>query len=338
MITTRLRNIDTNIEVISLDVLSPDDGLDLLKKLVGESKVSQELEIAKELCEWLGYLPLGIELVGRYIAKKPPDFTLTGMLAQLKQQRLEQEAINPKQKILSTAELGVRAAFELSWLELDDQTQKVAALLSLFAADIFKWKWVESIIQLLNKINTDKNKFKIISFLMPWYLQSSKKICYTEANVSTARDKLYQKYLINAVEELDKYYYKIHPLIREFLQDKLALFDENSDFKRAFVLYFIETARSIPESGALKDITKVKNTIPHLIAIAENLSDIVSNKCVDWAFIGLFKFYYTQGLYTLAEPWCKQCLSVVKSRFGENHFNYMELNKMSTTTTKVIYR
>ncbi|BAZ41010.1 NB-ARC domain-containing protein [Calothrix sp. NIES-4101] len=69
---------------------------------------------ARELCKWLGYLPLGIELVGRYIKKKPPHFTLGKMLELLQQQRLQQEAINPQQKGLSTAQRGVLAAFELS--------------------------------------------------------------------------------------------------------------------------------------------------------------------------------------------------------------------------------
>ncbi len=106
--TTRLRDIDANIEEISLDVLSPEEALQLLINIIGEKRVrhceeerrsnhinslvvkdigiaslrrndgdcdapvNEELAIANELCEWLGYLPLGIELVGRYIKRKPP--------------------------------------------------------------------------------------------------------------------------------------------------------------------------------------------------------------------------------------------------------------------------
>jgi hypothetical protein len=29
------------------------------------------LKVAKQICQWLGYLPLGLELVGRYLARKP---------------------------------------------------------------------------------------------------------------------------------------------------------------------------------------------------------------------------------------------------------------------------
>ncbi len=74
LITTRLRDIDTNVEEISLDVLSAKEALELLKKLIGEREVNKEFYSAQELCKWLGYLPLGIEFVGRYIREKPPIF------------------------------------------------------------------------------------------------------------------------------------------------------------------------------------------------------------------------------------------------------------------------
>ncbi|MHC5828740.1 MAG: NB-ARC domain-containing protein, partial [Nostoc sp.] len=123
LMTTRTRNLDPNIEEISLDVLSPEFALELLTKLVGQKRVQRELSVAKQLCEWLGYLPLGLELVGRYVAKKPPNYKLAQMLERLKAQRLSDEAINrvsdSKKKTLSTAQRGVLAAFELSWLELD---------------------------------------------------------------------------------------------------------------------------------------------------------------------------------------------------------------------------
>jgi tetratricopeptide (TPR) repeat protein len=300
LITTRLRNIDTNIEEISLDVLSPEEALELLINLVefnkeNINKVNKELETAKELCEWLGYLPLGIELVGRYIAKKPPHFKIAKMLEELKKQRLQQEGINPKQKTLSTAQLGVKAAFELSWLELNEQTQKLAALLSLFAAEIFEWSWVESI---TNSLSWDEN------------------------GVEEALEQLYQRHLVNSLEVEDKHYYKIHTLISEFLQEKLAALEEIDELKRAFALYFIDIARSISWSATLELINSVKNAIPHLATVAENLTDWINDENLISPFVGLVRFYYGQGLYTQAQLWCEQCLSVVKSRLGENHPDY----------------
>jgi tetratricopeptide (TPR) repeat protein len=303
LMTTRLRNLDTNIQEIPLDVLSPEEALELLINLLGEKKVNKELATAKELCKWLGYLPLGIELVGRYLVKKPPHFTLAKMLDLLKQQRLQQEALNPEQKGLSTAQLGVLAAFEISWVELNPETQQVAALLSLFAADIFVWEWVESMTKSLN---------------------------WDESDVETAIEQLYQYHLVQGLEEEGEYYYKIHPLIREFLKTKLIASAESNELKQAFTSTFVEIAKTIPDSVTLEFIDSVKKAIPHLTEVAENLIDAVSDENLIWAFIGLARFYNGQGLYTLAEPWFKQCVSVVKSRLGEKHLQYaLSLNNLA---------
>ncbi|AFZ01857.1 tetratricopeptide repeat protein [Calothrix sp. PCC 6303] len=321
LLTTRLRDIDANVEEIPLDVLSPEEGLQLLINIIGEKRVNKpsrhskderrrnfndslenrDTEIAslrrndgdaQELCKWLGYLPLGIELVGRYIKKKPPHFTLGKMLELLQQQRLEQEAINLQQKGLSTAQRGVLAAFELSWVELSSETQKIAGLLSLFAADIFVWEWVETMTQSLN---------------------------WDESDVETANEQLYQRHLVQCLEADDLYGYKIHPLIREFLKDKLTADGESKEIKQAFTNTFMEIAQTIPQSPTLEFINSVKTAIPHLTEIAENLTDAVSDENLYWAFTGLALYYNGQGLYGLAEPWYQGCVSALKSRLGENH-------------------
>ncbi|KAB8331293.1 tetratricopeptide repeat protein, partial [Scytonema tolypothrichoides VB-61278] len=317
LMTTRLRNLDSNIEEISLDVLSEEEALQLLTNLVGERRVQKEEETAKQLCQWLGYLPLGLELVGRYLVKKPPHWTLAKMLQRLQQQRLQDEAINRHQKqlqqTLSTAQLGVLAAFELSWLELHPMTQRVGELLSLFAPDIFVWEWVESATGRLNWDSTE---------------------------VETALEQLYSRHLIQWVEDKsgDKDdCYKIHPLIREFLKVKQAaeqtviaseakqsqppFFRTTcvSPMKRAFAETFIAIAKTISQSPTRHDIESVKDAIPHLAEVAQNLTDAVSDENLIWVFTGLGWFYQGQGLYALAKPWLKQCVSVVQSRLGEEH-------------------
>ncbi len=352
LITTRLRNLDTNIQEIPLNVLSAEEALELLVNLIGEKRINKssrhceeerrsnrnnsleeknieiaslrrndtELTTAKELCKWLGYLPLGIELVGRYLVKKPPHFTLKKMLEQLNQQRLHQEAMNPQHRNLSTAQLGVLAAFELSWVELNPQTQQVARLLSLFAADIFEWEWVESTFQYFKKIKPRKLKFqRFISFLMPWRKNINQFQDYTDSDIQTAIEQLYQRHLVQILAEGDKHYYKIHPLIREFLKTKLTADSEINDIKQAFTSTFIEIAQTIPNSATLEFINSVKNAIPHLKEVAENLIDAVSDENLYWAFTGLARFYQEQGLYALAEPWFQRYVSVVRSRLGENH-------------------
>ncbi|WP_309232612.1 tetratricopeptide repeat protein [Cylindrospermum sp. FACHB-282] len=292
LMTTRLRNLDANIQEILLDVLSSTEALQLFTAIAGEKRVKKEPETAKELCAWLGYLPLGLELVGRYLAKKPPHWTLAKMLQRLKAQRLEDEAINPElHKTLSTAQRGLKAAFELSWLELEPMTQSIAEFLSLFAPDIFVWEWVESATNLLN---------------------------WNTADVETANDKLYERHLIQFVEDTADGY-KIHPLIREFLQTKLTASPQAEELKQAFASVFVDIAKEIPESPTQEFIKSVKNAIPHLAEVAQNMTAAISDETLILPFVGLGKFYEAQGLYQLAESWREQSVSVVKSRLGEEH-------------------
>ncbi|MBD2341436.1 tetratricopeptide repeat protein [Calothrix sp. FACHB-156] len=293
LMTTRLRNLDANIEEISLDVLSPTEALQLLAAIVGEERLQKELETAEELCAWLGYLPLGLELVGRYLKKKPPHWTLAKMLQRLKAQRLEDEAVNPGlQKTLSTAQHGVKAAFELSWKELQPMTQSIAELLSLFAPNIFTWKWVESAIGLLNWNTTD---------------------------LEIANEQLYEHHLFQFVEDTEDSSYKIHPLIREYLQSKLEVSAQKKELKQAFAKVFVAIAHNPPELPTLKFIKSVENAIPHLEEVVQNLIDVISNENLILPLTTLGKFYEGQGLYALAESWYEKCVSLAKSRLGEEH-------------------
>ncbi|HLP91411.1 MAG TPA: tetratricopeptide repeat protein [Nostocaceae cyanobacterium] len=292
VMTTRLRHLDTNIEEIPLNVLSEGEALQLLTALVGE-KVQREAETAKELCNWLGYLPLGLELVGRYLAKKP-RWTLAKMLERLKAQTVEDEALNPELfKTLSTAQRGVKAAFELSWLELAPITQRVGELLSLFALSVFAWEWVEA-----------------ASNLLSWAAE----------DVETANEQLYERHLINLGDEIGEYW-QIHPLIREFFGLKLREREQAQEVKKAFAAVFVEIAETIPESITLEVVKSVERAIPHLERVAENLIDVVSDDNLIWVFSGLGKFYQGQGFYTSAKTWLEQFVPVVEKRLGHEHLH-----------------
>ena len=51
-----------------IKVLSEAEALKFLRGIVQDQRIEQELDEAKWLCEWLGYLPLGLEVVGQHIA------------------------------------------------------------------------------------------------------------------------------------------------------------------------------------------------------------------------------------------------------------------------------
>ena len=57
--TTRLRLLKSS-ERLELDVLDLDTALALLEPLVETQRLQRELQAARDLCLWLGYLPLGV--------------------------------------------------------------------------------------------------------------------------------------------------------------------------------------------------------------------------------------------------------------------------------------
>jgi hypothetical protein len=59
LLTSRQR-AGANYSRIDLDVLDGNSSLELLRSLVGGERIDAELDRAKALCAWLGYLPLGL--------------------------------------------------------------------------------------------------------------------------------------------------------------------------------------------------------------------------------------------------------------------------------------
>ena len=126
-------------------------------------------------------------MLGRYLAEDP-DLSLAEMLERLKAQGLQDEAIDldeqQMQDTFSTAQRGVRAAFELSWQELEPVTRRIAEYLSLFAPTLFLWEWIASDTELFNCSKSD---------------------------INAAKKHLYKLHLIERVDERDGGY-KIHPI------------------------------------------------------------------------------------------------------------------------------
>jgi tetratricopeptide (TPR) repeat protein len=294
LMTTRLRNLDRRVvKEISLDVLSEEEASELLTAILGkdDKRVEREAETAKSLCKWLGYLPLGLELVGNYLADDP-DLSLAAMLTRLETKRINDEALNPSEwESLSPAQLGVKAAFELSWQELNPITQRVSQFVSLFALDGFPWEWLES---------------------APEFFDCQ------ESEISEAKKQLYKRHLIQPVVKAEGCY-SVHALIREFLQAKLAASEQANEFRQAFAAWMVEVAKQIPDYPTRELIESVTIYRPHLQEVAENLADTISDEDLIWSFLGLARFYEGQGLYALAEPWFKQYLLTVQTRLGQDH-------------------
>ncbi len=297
IVTTRLQKIAQAFEQLHLEVLSEDAALELLESLIGQERVSKELAQAKALCQWLGYLPLGLELVGQYLAERE-DLTVAKMQQRLENKRLQQKALQ-EPTTEATAQKGVRAAFELSWQALKEEEQKLACFLSLFALAPIPWSMVEKCLP-----DTDEEDLE-----------------------DMLDGVLVKKSLLQRAEEGN---YQLHHLVQEFLREKLDDLGEKEQLKKSYCKEIVSIARQIPETTTLEEINRFLLTVPHLEEGATNLIEWLEDGDLTQPFVGLGRFYKRQGLYQEAEPWYKQCLSVTQSRLGPEHlYVALSLNNLA---------
>ena len=189
LITTRRKLLQESSR-LELHVLQPDDAISFLKSLIGKERVQTESTIAKQICRYLGYLPLGLELVGRYLARQS-ELSLANMLTCLQTQGNDQKALQkPESEADMTAQFGVSAAFELSWNELSPIAQELGCLFSIFDVVPIPWALVERCFP-----NIDPEELE------------------------TARDDYLKD--LHLIQHEGKDIYKLHELIRDFFQRKL---------------------------------------------------------------------------------------------------------------------
>ncbi|MGK7883262.1 MAG: tetratricopeptide repeat protein [Crocosphaera sp.] len=281
------------LQQLKLQVLEPPEALELLKQIVGEQRINNELETANHLCEWLGYLPLGLELVGRYICND--DFLSIGKtLELLNGEKLAAEALlNPNEDEGDmTAQLGVAAAFKLSWDKLSAEGQKLGCYLSLFGSDLFEWSWVES-----------------------------SNVYDAEILKKARRDDLlkYDLLQVNKEEDRDKPLLSYHPLVYQYFASKFQELEDKEELKHKFCKSLIRVAQSIGDNPTLKEIKKFEIAVPHLEIIATAMRDNIDEEDIGWPFQGLGRFYAGQTNYEAAEIWYKHCLTVCQELFGKEH-------------------
>ncbi|AOY81004.2 tetratricopeptide repeat protein [Moorena producens JHB] len=288
IITTRKQSLAESFEMLPLEVLSEAAALELLQSLIGTERLQPQLEEAKKLCKWLGYLPLGLELVGRYLKKKK-DLSLADMQQRLEKKHLEQRSLKEPAATM-TAQKGVAAAFELSWLELDQDAQQLGCLLSLFALAPIPWELVEN--------------------------------CLPEQDSEDLED-IRDDFLLelNLLGRKGQGIYQLHELIREFLRDKMERYDGADQLKQGFGQAMVAVADKIPEVSTKKDIDAASPAIPHLTEAATVLSDWLRDEDLYKPFQGLGWFYQGQGAYEQALPWLKRCKELTHKRLGEEHPN-----------------
>ncbi|WP_335043399.1 tetratricopeptide repeat protein [Nostoc sp.] len=267
-----------------LDVLKPLAAMKLLKSLVVRERLQQEPWVARRICKFLGYLPLALELVGRYLDKMP-DLSLERLLKRLKKKRVEHELVVNVNSLMHY-ESGVAEAFELNWEQLDENAQSFGYLLSLCA--------LTDIPLSVETIEDDRKQQlheKAIADLLELHL----------------------------LQRQSQGIYRLNPLIRQLIQMKLDKSSEADEAKTKFAAMMLEVAKLIPQQPNPEDILNLTPHIPHIIEVATHLFEYLGDENLITLFTKLAWFYQGQGLYQQAERWLQKCVELTQNRLGLEH-------------------
>ena len=299
LLTTR-RKFGKPVRRLELGVLSEAEALELLLKLwrppspgplppsLGEGGLEKaEMEEARQLCDWVGRLPLGIELVGRYLARKP-DLTIATLLERLEGKRLAALALRKVPEEMPY-ELNLMAAFELSWQELDREGQRLGCLLSLFALAPIPWALVQRCVP-------------------EW----------GEEELEECRDEqLLQQSLL---ERLGEGRFQLHQVIREAFAAKLGEREDAEALQTAFAEALAKVAAQTPQIVTLTVQAQMREVVPHLEEVARAWTELLADGDDSiWPYVGLARFYRSQSLWQQMEKCNDNCLSMTEQRYGPNH-------------------
>jgi hypothetical protein len=188
VVTTRERL--QGISRLDLDVLTPQAALEMLQNIIGEEQLAAEAETASALCQFLGYLPLGIELAGYYVCEE--ECSLAELLLELekhKQKVLKHPALKKPEPTMM-AQYGVEAAFDLSWKRLDWDARFLGSYIGLFASAPIHWNLV------IQRTEVSESVYEALE---------------------VARRKLVRFSLLKKLGE----YFQYHPLVKHFFLSKL---------------------------------------------------------------------------------------------------------------------
>jgi tetratricopeptide (TPR) repeat protein len=296
LLTTRSR-LQSPVQDFEIKVLSEEKAIELLRAIATDGQIDQQIDNAKQICEWLGYLPLGLELVGRYLARKR-DLSLAMLWQRLQEKRLEAKALKDATPEM-TATLGVAAAFELSWEVLDEPAQQLAGLLSLFALAEIPWTFVEA--------------------------------CFVEEYTETLEDLRDESLLnLHLLERTGQGLYQLHQLLREFFAAKREQRAEADAIKQTLCQVLAAVAEQMPTSPTRSQIEEWTVVIPHLKEATTTLQSWLTDADVFKLSTQIAQFYAGQAAYAEALPWSQQCLEISETRLGRDHpYVALSLNNLA---------
>ncbi|MCB0064929.1 MAG: hypothetical protein KDE19_22550, partial [Caldilineaceae bacterium] len=205
LLTTRDLDVAValNAENYPLAEMSLADGEQLLSRVLGDERVQEEMDAAREICTLLQNLPLAVEIAAQRLRSRPKR-RLQDMAARLRnmQERLD----------LSISDRAVRTSFLVSWESLDREQQRIFALLGVFAGRSFAPPAIAAIADLDLYIAEDR-----------LFTLNALSLLNDESTEAGPADR-----------------YRQHPLLADFAQEQLG---ENQDVRLRMVNYYLTFAQ-----------------------------------------------------------------------------------------------
>ncbi|MBD0267415.1 MAG: tetratricopeptide repeat protein [Cyanobacteria bacterium Co-bin8] len=280
-----------------LEGLSPTTSLQLLypDKVATSLEDTAATKAAAALCQWSAQLPLTLKLLAAYLAQ-PPKPSPAQVQAQLDLiERHQAQNVGYSVHFREMAGSRLRAVLELIWAVLEPETQSAACLLSLFAPEAIPLDPAE------------------------WTLQG---ITGENYCIRPSLEQL-QSFALLEPAQAPVPALSLHPLIRTFFREKLALGAESiipqQILEQALAATLAGIARAIPQELTPEMTVALSPISGHLAEVVQHHPNRLSDENLIWPFIGLGRFYQSQGLFSLAEPWWQACLVATQQRFGETH-------------------
>ncbi|MFI9625186.1 BTAD domain-containing putative transcriptional regulator [Streptomyces sp. NPDC052042] len=124
LVTSRVRLVDlAGAHLVDLDVMSPEEALQLFTRIVGEDRVKAEREAALDVVAACGFLPLAIRIAASRLAARR-TWTVSALAARLADERRRLDE-------LQAGDLAVKATFELGYGQLEPAQARAFRLLGL---------------------------------------------------------------------------------------------------------------------------------------------------------------------------------------------------------------
>jgi tetratricopeptide (TPR) repeat protein len=308
LMTTRVR-MQRPVTCLALEVLKRSAAFRLLRQLLADDdRLRTDIASASKLCAWLGYLPLGVEVVAQLL-RLEPDWSIAKLLGELQQEAMGHESMSP-----------VDAAFELSWQRLSQPDRQLAVILGLFALAPIAWEWVEQVM----------SRCQVQSPTVAWWQRLLKrpppapdqwcKLLEDKALVLSRR-RLVGVSLLSRTGENQ---YQIHSLVREFLRGKLASADwadQALGLQQGFAGAIVAIAKTIRQTVTVADRSRVTGAVPHLEEVAAQWTEVLAGIDKLWCSIGLARFYESLSLWSEAERCQQRALAISEQQLGPDHPN-----------------